>query len=133
MANYIAREYIRKIAGDEAAATIWRNLYGTVVDEATLRTVDLWIWTAAEDEADQPPTADKPLTYARYVLATETIAAIAEAHGQDFLPRWCMEIRKTPAEERRPQSEQLATLTDGEKIETYVEQARQKVLADECP
>ena len=126
MANYIAREYIRQIAGDETAATIWRNLYGTVVDEATLRTADLWSWTAAEDEADRSPIADKPLTYARYVLATETIAAIAEEHGQAFLPRWCIEIRKTPAGERSMATVRAAfsELTDGERIETFMEQAR---------
>ena len=132
MANYIAREYIRKIDGAETAATIWRNLYGTVVDEASLRTVDLWSWAATEDEEEQSPTANKSLTYARYLLATETIAAITEAHGQDFLPRWCMEIRQTPPDERSMATVRTAftKLTDGGEIETYMEMARERLLAD---
>jgi len=131
MANYIAREYIRKIAGDEGAETVWRTAYASVTKADAIRKADIWNWPAAKNEDDEPTEVEQQLTYARYVLATETIAAIAEAHGQGFLPRWCAEIRRTPLADADMNTVRNAftTLTEGEDVEKYVEQAR-SLLAD---
>jgi len=132
MANYIAREYIRKIGGDEGAEAVWRTAYASVTKADAIRKADIWNWPAAdENEDDEPTEAEQQLTYGRYVLATETIAAIAEAHGQGFLPRWCAEIRRKPLADADMNTvcNAFITLTEGEDVEKYVEQAR-SLLAD---
>ena len=40
MANYIAREYIRKIAGDEGAEAVWRTAYASVTKADAIRKAD---------------------------------------------------------------------------------------------
>jgi hypothetical protein len=93
-ANYVAWRVARDRAGAEFARQVY-NLDGQLAQFAAYqKRINLWKWPAVERQREED--RDTPLTQAHYAFATRALFLLAQAHGEDALPKLFQEIGRTP-------------------------------------
>ena len=93
-ANYVAWKVARDRAGPEFARQVY-NLDGQLIQSAAYqKKINLWKWPAVERQREED--RDTPLTQAHYAFATRALFLLAQANGEDALPRLFQEIGRTP-------------------------------------
>jgi hypothetical protein len=93
-ANYVAWKVARNRAGPDFARQVY-NLDGQLIQFAAYqKKINLWKWPAVERQREED--RDTPLTQAHYAFATRALFLLAQAKGEDALPKLFQEIGRTP-------------------------------------
>jgi hypothetical protein len=93
-ANYVAWKIARDRAGAEFARQVY-NLDGQLIQSAAYqKKINLWKWPAVERQREED--RETSLTQAHYVFATRALFLLAQAHGEDALPKLFQEIGRIP-------------------------------------
>jgi hypothetical protein len=94
MANYLAREIIRKRVGPELSRAYYDGDALLAQVPQTAKQGDLEAWPVGEDGASRHVPGE--INEVNYLRATRVVEAVVAKHGTDVLAKWFTEIRKTP-------------------------------------
>ena len=93
-ANYVAWRVARDRAGPDFARQVY-NLDRQLIQSAAFqKQINLWKWPAVERQREED--RETPLTQAHYAFATRALFLLAQAKGEDALPKFFREIGRTP-------------------------------------
>jgi hypothetical protein len=120
VANYLALQIIAKRVGPELARSYYDvdGMLARAGDGA--KQGDLEKWLVSESPAAEHTPGE--INEANYLRATRVIQRVVEKHGTELLPKWIIEIRKTPERQRDIRMVHLAfKAVTGEDLQRYLE------------
>jgi hypothetical protein len=94
MANYLAREIIRKRVGPELSRAYYDGDALLAQAPQAAKQGDLEAWPVGEDGTSRHVPGE--INEVNYLRATRIVEAVVAKHGTAVLPKWFTEIRETP-------------------------------------
>jgi hypothetical protein len=94
VANYLAREIIRKRVGTEVSRVYYDGDALLARAPQSARLGDLQTWSVGEDAVARHVPGE--INEVNYLRATRVIDSVVASHGSGLLPKWFKEIRRTP-------------------------------------